>query len=699
MNNDYRIKKVVYFAIITSVILAIAVYLWCYQADVYAKKNIQFNTQLTSLKKMETLNNELNDLIKPWPLGFNKESTLLFETKLNNVNELINENGKDNISLEKSIKKNREYWLLLADYSLNIDTLSAEATASFYTVLNRVSNPSKSLLTIITRMPAQHNAFTKQHSLIAYAAIKRDVELLKKLLPNIEHELDRYLDEIDKALAQVSLMTPILAKLQASRFERDYDLNYHLKTLIDQNEISLNQLQLKEKSHQYYLFVILIVFVSLFLFKLYSLVKYIEIIRVKSEEVERYASRKVKQYKLAEQAKSNFLMIISYEARTALDVIMGLTKFVSEQKISEIQKSKLTQVSSTSKKLNSLLNDVLELIDLDMNTVELDSEVFSPKNVLELLNKKYEEEAKGSHVLFEALIDKSLDGTYIGDQGRFYQLIDYLLSNSFTSTEQGHVSFTVNLDTGRGLSDQYQRINFLIEDTGIKPSTTEVNTLFESFSMTKFQASRKSGGEGVRLSIIKSLVRLMKGEIEASHSGSTGMKYNLHVYLEKSNSGEEPLSVNSLQEKPALDHIIEIPSLNILIVEDSSVNAFLLKWILEGFKHNVTIAKNGIECLNLVDSADFDLIFMDQYMPEMNGAQATEKIRALTSDKAQTPIIGCTADAFQETRQELIEAGQNDIIIKPITNTVVADVIQKYLQGGYKIPPLKENDEVKESKE
>jgi len=699
MNNDYRIKKVVYFAIITSVILAVAVYLWCYQADVYAKKNIQFNTQLTSLKKMKTLNNELNDLIKPWPLGFNKESTLLFETKLNNVNKLINENGKDNISLEKSIKKNREYWLLLADYSLNIDTLSAEATTSFYTVLNRVSNPSKSLLTIITRMPAQHNAFTKQHSLIAYAAIKRDVELLKKLLPNITHELDRYLDAIDKTLAQVSLMTPILSKLQASRFERDYDLNYHLKTLIDQNEISLNQLQLKEKSHQYYLFALLIVFVSLFLFKLYFLVKYIEIIRVKSEEVERYASRKVKQYKLAEQAKSNFLMIISYEARTALDVIMGLTKFVSEQKISEIQKSKLTQVSSTSKKLNSLLNDVLELIDLDMHTVELDSEVFSPKNVLALLNKKYEEEAKGSHVLFEALIDKSLDGTYIGDQARFYQLIDYLLSNSFTSTEQGHVSFTVNLDTGRGLSDQFQRINFLIEDTGIKPSTTEVNTLFESFSMTKFQASRKSGGEGVRLSIIKSLVRLMKGEIEASHSGSTGMKYNLHVYLEKSNSGEEPISVNALQEKPALDHIIEIPSLNILIVEDSSVNAFLLKWILEGFKHNVTVAKNGIECLNLVDSADFDLIFMDQYMPEMNGAQATEKIRALTSDKAQTPIIGCTADAFQETRQSLIEAGQNDIIIKPISNTVVADVIQKYLQGGYKIPPLKENDEANETKE
>jgi CheY-like chemotaxis protein len=217
--------------------------------------------------------------------------------------------------------------------------------------------------------------------------------------------------------------------------------------------------------------------------------------------------------------------------------------------------------------------------------------------------------------------------------------------------------------------------------------------------MTKFQASRKSGGEGVRLSIIKSLVRLMKGEIEASHSGSTGMKYNLHVYLEKSNSGEEPISVNALQEKPALDHIIEIPSLNILIVEDSSVNAFLLKWILEGFKHNVTVAKNGIECLNLVDSADFDLIFMDQYMPEMNGAQATEKIRALTSDKAQTPIIGCTADAFQETRQSLIEAGQNDIIIKPISNTVVADVIQKYLQGGYKIPPLKENDEANETKE
>ena len=222
--------------------------------------------------------------------------------------------------------------------------------------------------------------------------------------------------------------------------------------------------------------------------------------------------------------------------------------------------------------------------------------------------------------------------------------------------------------------------------------------------MTKFQASRKSGGEGVRLGIINALVQLMKGEIEASHSGANGMKYNLFLYLEKSNSGEEAVPVDSL--KASLDKtaepsekLVEVPSLNILVVEDSSVNAFLLKWILEGFKHTVTIAKNGIECLNLLDSADFDLIFMDQYMPEMNGAEATEKIRGLNNDKAEVPIIGCTADAFQETRNSLLEAGQNDIIIKPITNTVVADVINKYIQGEYKVVAASEAEENAEQEE
>ena len=190
----------------------------------------------------------------------------------------------------------------------------------------------------------------------------------------------------------------------------------------------------------------------------------------------------------AEQAKSNFLMVISYEARTALDVIIGLTKFVSEQKINNLQKAKLAQVSSTSKSLNHLLNDVLELIDLDMRTVELENEVFSVKDVLGVLGEKYQALAQENNLLYEEEIDNQLTGNFVGDQARFYQLMDYLLSNAFKNTEKGHVSLSVTLDTGRGLSAQYQRINFQIEDTGLKPFCKRSGYLVRLFLYDKISS-------------------------------------------------------------------------------------------------------------------------------------------------------------------------------------------------------------------
>jgi CheY-like chemotaxis protein len=222
-----------------------------------------------------------------------------------------------------------------------------------------------------------------------------------------------------------------------------------------------------------------------------------------------------------------------------------------------------------------------------------------------------------------------------------------------------------------------------IEDTGMALTKDEANSLFDPFSSATFKASRKSGGAGVRLSTAARLIAMMDGEVEVESSKGHGVVFNFYLHLGYADPGTKPIETTSLEDTISQDKV-DLRHLKIMVVEDNLTNSSLLKWILEDLEHEVEVAENGVECLNMLESKDYDLIFMDQHMPEMDGEEATRRIRERQDHKANIPIIGCTADAFQETRDLLTSAGQNDVISKPISNDIVFEVTQKFLSGSYK---------------
>ena len=395
------------------------------------------------------------------------------------------------------------------------------------------------------------------------------------------------------------------------------------------------------------------------------------------------------------QARTNFLSIVTYEARIALDAILGLTKIAKRSSKSDEQKNKLIQVISSGTKLNSLLNNISTFLELDDKLISLEEELVPMKEILEDISNEFTQESEKNHVLFESYIDPNIAKFYLADKDKLVQILKHLLNNSCNYTEKGHIVFKVEVDQAQLLSREEQRINFTIEDTGIPLNKEDQLNFFNAFTQANSTSSRGNHGESIKLSIAKRLIQLMGGDITIDNSQGSGIKINFYVLLAIADHTAIDNAVKQAESKNQRSNkIISFQRLDILIVEDNEANASLLAWILEDMKHKVHIAENGIECLNLLESNSFDLIFMDQHMPEMNGIIATEKIRKRSDYKANTAIIGCTADGNQETIDKLLQAGQNDVILKPISEDTIFTVTQNFIKGQYthEVIPDDEND-------
>lgn len=686
IKNSYeQTRRLGMLILFSCIFIVVGIYGWTYQTSLYHKEEKELLSYNTSLEKAFAMIENLNIDARRWEKDYDIESETLTNTQLRELDLLITEMGIESTPFSKSLEKNIAYWRLASDYALRISILNSEANTSFYNFLGRLdeSKQGGELLSIISRLPMENHVFLDELSENSYSVLKRDIIELIKISSYLKNELEHYLEIIENIWLQKTKVLPLVIDLNNERYSIEYNLKNAANILKEKNNKQQKELKNQKKETNNILYIYLICLGFFIIWRIFLSANLIRKENKKIARINAYLKEKLKASQLAENMKTNFLSIISYESRASLNIIMGLTRFANEKSANSEQKAKLTQIITASENLNLLLNDVMELIDFEMERITLDSDPFSPKKVIELIINKYQKKAKAKAIIFEFSLDKTINDVYIGDQKRFYQLIDYLLSNAFTYTETGHISLKVSADSGKNFSSHMQRINFQLEDTGIQSSPEDIKTLFKPFSIVNLISSRKSGATGVHLSIVSYLIKLMGGDIEATIPAYKGMQYNFHLNLEIDEIGQPPIAIDDLLDSGKSKEILTNQILKVLIVEDCTLNAFFLKWMLEGQKHEVTIAKNGIECINIIEKSDFDIIFMDQYMPEMDGIEATKKIRAYDNYKSKIPIIGCTADAFQETRYLLLSAGQNDVIHKPVSNEVVSEIIKSLLAGKY----------------
>ncbi len=383
---------------------------------------------------------------------------------------------------------------------------------------------------------------------------------------------------------------------------------------------------------------------------------------------------------VASGAKSSFLSYISHEMRTPMNVIVGMANLVYESVDSKEQKEYTDMIRESAGYLLTLLNDILDLSKIEAGMMELAETNFDLTREVERTVASFALQAQNKGIKLSCVIDENVPKVVTGDPTRIQQVMVNLIGNALKFTEQGEVAVRI--------SQNKRGVLFSVSDTGIGIAPDKVDRLFEHFTQID---SSGAEGTGLGLAISKNLVELMGGSIGVDSAENRGSTFYFTIPFTLSADGSDTggnlvasKSVEDLSGKP----IYENKVLEILLVEDKPMNQKLMTVLLEKKGHKVTTAQNGKEALVALRSQRFDLILMDIHMPEMDGLEATARIRAWEEEDVRgIPIIAMTAYAMKEDRDKCLQAGMDHYISKPVNADELYSVLASVMAARTSFGP------------
>lgn len=383
----------------------------------------------------------------------------------------------------------------------------------------------------------------------------------------------------------------------------------------------------------------------------------------------------------ANSAKSLFLAKMSHEVRTPMNAVIGMIDLTLDSDLSMEQHDNLKVAKDAAENLLGLLNDILDLSKAEAGKITLENIEINIHDVVISVCKGLAVLAKNKGIELKWNIASDVPRLVIGDPVRIRQVIINLVNNAIKFTHEGDVTVSIS---NQGEKNGVSSLLFSVKDSGIGIPKERHSAVFEIFSQADQTTTRKYGGTGLGLAICKKLVNMMDGDlwVESEEGKGSDFKFILLLQISKNNSGAVTLptegsAVVDSNTVVGLDH-----SVRILLAEDNLVNQRIAVKILEKKGWEVLTANNGKEVLELLDKEAFDLILMDDHMPEMSGVEATKIIR---SQEKQTgshiPIVAMTANAMAGDREKYIEVGMDGYISKPINReslyTEITNLIKK----------------------
>ena len=393
-------------------------------------------------------------------------------------------------------------------------------------------------------------------------------------------------------------------------------------------------------------------------------------VKSRTKELE-WATR---QAEAAVHAKSEFLAVMSHEIRTPMNGVMGTLELLSMTELSREQREHVATVRSSSDLLLSLLNDVLDLSKLEVHRMELENVPFSLEQIVEEVAKPMRITAQLKGIDFLMQYSSGIPRVFSGDPIRLRQVLFNLCSNAVKFTETGTVKIIVH---GSLQPSELWEIRIGVEDTGIGIEQDRLGVLFENFSQVDSSFARRFGGSGLGLAISKKLVGLMNGSFEVISEIGKGSQFWCVVPL----VAADP----SLVAKPVKNIFAgELPQfgVRVLLAEDNAVNQTVARRQLEKLGCFVDIANNGRQALEKYKANDYEIIFMDCQMPEMDGFEATARIRALPAKGEKPVIIALTANSMSGDRDRCIAAGMNDYLSKPYEFEALIAILTRHLKSA-----------------
>ena len=363
---------------------------------------------------------------------------------------------------------------------------------------------------------------------------------------------------------------------------------------------------------------------------------------------------------LANRSKTEYLAVMSHEIKTPLQAILGMLDLLEQTDIDETQRSYIKHVSHSASLLQTILHDVLDLSKIETKSMVLESISFNLHFLLESSVIQMTDKAKSKNISLQLKLANDVPKFIVGDQHRLSQILFNLIKNAIKFTSEGGVVLTVERNRNK--------LRFTVVDTGTGMPSESMANLFKPFVQLDSSISRKYGGTGLGLAICKRLVEHMGGKIGVKSKLGVGSTFwfDLPLKIPSGLIGAE--SIRKIEKNKNLQY-------DILLADDSQINQFVIKTMLEKLGHTVELASNGQEAIEACKKKLPNLCFMDLRMPIMDGIEAT---RYIISEIADIPIVALTANSSDEERIECRKAGMISIASKPVTSTILKNLLSEF---------------------
>ena len=368
----------------------------------------------------------------------------------------------------------------------------------------------------------------------------------------------------------------------------------------------------------------------------------------------------------SDRLKSAFLSNMSHEIRTPMNGILGFTSLLKEPQLSGDNKEKyINIIEKSGQRMLNTINDIVDISKIEAGQVEVSKKELSINKILNEQFNFFAQEAniKGLEINYQPLIPNS-ESCIVSDQFKLEGILTNLIKNAIKFTESGIINFgcTIKSLKGKGVCE------FYVKDTGIGIPANRIDAIFNRFEQADIEDTRVFEGSGLGLAISKSYVEMLGGSIGVSSTEGKGTTFTFHIPYTKP-CHIESVSNQSSQQEPEFS----LNNLSIIVAEDDDVSKLLLTAILENKFGEITYTSTGKETIEKCrKNPDSDIILMDIKMPDMNGFEATRKIREFNKDVI---IIAQTAYGLTGDKEKAIEAGCNDYIAKPINKKRLFEMI------------------------
>jgi PAS domain S-box-containing protein len=372
----------------------------------------------------------------------------------------------------------------------------------------------------------------------------------------------------------------------------------------------------------------------------------------------------------ANRAKSEFLANMSHEIRTPMTVFMSAVEQLQQLDTVPEHQQLLGLADRASQRLHNLVNEILDFSRIEARRIELMESWFNPRTCLQEIMTLMTAKAREKGLRLELAISPTIPESLLGDQQRLGQVLLNLIGNAVKFSDEGVVKLAVQLHDGS--------LEFSVSDTGIGIPADKLEHIFETFSQVDSSATRRYGGTGLGLAISKGLVELMGGRISVRSRLGKGSVFTFTYPVNSLGYAE----ADRVAEDVGQPLHIAAPEARILLVEDNPMVQAVVLMALARRPWQTITAETGREAVAAWQAGHLDLIIMDLQMPDMDGLEATRQIRGLEADRERrTSILGMTAHANRAVQAKCLEAGMNEVLIKPFEIAGLYAAIERCLAG------------------